>query len=80
MQRAKEDVTANGKTDRDRGKKCGRRRAVLLSPYRGSMGREIGLPGGRKRKIGPWETGVIFSTCEPSEAELEATRFSSREA
>ena len=45
MQRAKEDVAANGKTDRDRGKKCGRRRAVLVSPYRGSMGREIGLPG-----------------------------------
>ena len=49
MQRAKEDVAANGETDRDRGKKCGRRRAVLLSAFQGSMGREIGLTGGWKR-------------------------------
>ena len=53
MQRAKEDVAANGKTDRDRGKKCGRRRAVLLSAFQGSMGQEIGFTGGWKRTIGP---------------------------
>ena len=53
MQRAREDVTANGKTDRDRGKKCGRRCAVLLSAFQGSMGRETGLTGGWKRTIGP---------------------------
>ena len=63
MQRAKEDVAANGKTDRDRGKKCGRRRAVLVSPYRGSMGREIGLPGagrGKSARVGN-ERGHFFN-------------------
>ena len=46
-------MAANGKTDRDCGKKCGRRRAVLLSAFQGSMGQEIGFTGGWKRTIGP---------------------------